>query len=175
MSTSDNVPHQGHRPCGEPDLPADAEVLAMAELLDTLGEHERAAAPVGFEERVVAASRGRLEGPRPIPLSVQRTPQRGSGAWLAGARLAASVSLIGAAAAVWVASRGPVSSSRPDAMAAADPDEVAVEALLAAASFDSSLSGLDYEIDLLFADTATFDASAPDEPGIDPLLEEDSL
>jgi len=77
------------------------EIDALASRLDALGETDGADAPAGLERRVVDAAMRTLEAETPAPIPIETRRVR----FMAVARLAAAVLVIGGAGAAWYAFR----------------------------------------------------------------------
>jgi hypothetical protein len=131
----------------EMDLPGD--LVPTARALEALAERERATAPAALEDRVFGATRGSLARAvrpvgrgRPAPRAVVRRI-----GWLAGARLAAAVAIVGALGAVWLGQmRSPVAAVPSESARGLERD---VELLLALRNTGTALEGMSEAIDLL--------------------------
>lgn len=126
-----SIPEHEHR---TPD-----DLLAVAAGLDELGALERASAPAGLEDRVLARTRDLLPAPAPLVMVKARSRRV-----FTAMRMAAVVAVCGASAAIWLGSLGRT------ARAAQPTLEDDVNLMLALRPQDS----VGERIDVLFSDTA---------------------
>jgi hypothetical protein len=142
-----------------------ADLVAIVGALDRLGAADREGAPAGLEDHILQSSRAALLAPSAPHLADAAQPEiKVRRHWTSrpGLRLAASVAIVAALGATWLAQRHPA-GSRGDSTLARDVDSV----MLATSLFDN---GLGEEIDLLYADTDAAGQHIDRTPDLDNLF-----
>lgn len=144
-----------------------AELRAVVGAMDRLADAERGSAPAGLEDRLFAASRASL-GEAPAVIAKIGGPVGVMSGWRF--RLAASVMIaaVGVAAAVWLNSRGAVTSGTGTAVGAASTDQLAqaLEADLSAWATETSAlaSSSDSEVASLYASLNSIESGKISDP-----------